>query len=157
MISFVKKIHTVNITLSPPPPLAKIWDKKRGGGLNARQATSAKICKKHPKNDTFPQIPIKYSPKWGYKRGGQGGKIGQYSYFLSRKNTIFCQYFSIFLQYFPNIRSIFCQYFLSILQYFSIFYRYSSIFSSFFFQYSSIFCIYYLCKHWILLCGWVIR
>ena len=64
----------------------------------------------------------------------QGCETGQYSYFLSRKNTIFCQYFSIFLKYFPNIRSIFCQYFLSILQYFSIFYRYSSIFSSFLFN-----------------------
>ena len=76
----------------------------------------------------------------------------------------FCQektrYFVNIFQYFFNIFPTFCQYFVNI---FSVFFNTSQYFIDIlqyfllFFQYSSIFCVYYLCKHWILLCGWVTR
>ena len=52
-----------------PPPLA-IFACKKGGGLNARQATSAKIRKKPAKNATFSRNLAKNGQKTSYKRGG---------------------------------------------------------------------------------------
>ena len=60
----------MGINLSPPPPLEKIRAKQGGGGLIARQATSAKKRKKPAKNATFSRNLAKNDQKSSYKRGG---------------------------------------------------------------------------------------
>ena len=74
MIDFEYRVYQAK---SPPPLFSKNCRKiakvrrKQGGDLHsARQATSAKISKKHAKNATYSRNLAKYGKKLRYKRGG---------------------------------------------------------------------------------------